>query len=931
MAQRTEFFLSLKWKVLIIFGCILLISHSAQYFLSYHQLTQQFENQRKQERQYQITLVQQLIEQSSRLMEQAAETVPLLLQNQVNEKNILTETLDQYWNNQQANWGLSAVYQYNAKQQLDMHWGEALENIVSKKQINLAFQAEKPLTVLACAKQCFQLVYIPTLTGVSVLVRSFADIILAFDEITGNDLAILNPTLATKKPQNLSLQMSASSHPNKVRPIFQQAIFEFDTQTLFKKESIITDDSGILGIQLFHLSAPPKKNSPILLLVTDLTEKNHQMEQARKNSLEVILVALALSTILLFTILLRHTKRIISISSALPALSKGAHQKVREILKKPATFRFPFQDELDSLISSALLVSNQLEDNKKQIDKNTTLLTVQNKKIAQDHQYVSELLDTAPVIILNQTKDGEITSINKLGCDLLKAHPQQLINKNFEIFFAVSEYKKDGLNLSSFRNSSLDTFEQDTITKGHDANVRTIAWVHKNIFNQSGAHSSTLSVGQDITDRKVAEGHLVWMVDHDPLTNIFNRRYFLHTFEQQLKVAERYGERGAILFLDLDQFKYVNDTSGHKSGDELLIIVSDTLKKITRTSDTLARLGGDEFAILIPETTTKGAIQLAVKILNELQFINFKPAGHTHNISASIGIITFPETGFNIHDIMANADLAMYHAKESGRGRWHLFRLGDQAREKLTERVLWKEKIESAISESRLIFHYQPILDIKTNKITHTEALIRMINHEGDLIMPGDFIPVAEQTGLINQIDIIVLKLAIETLQLLHATKNPLKLSINLSGKAFDNPELLKYLKKELTRSDINAEQLIIEVTETTAIENFSAAKSMMSEITSKGVQFALDDFGVGFSSFQHLRHLHVAYVKIDGSFIRQLGQQKEDQILVQAIADIAKTSGKKTIAEFVENQNILDLVETYGIDYAQGYHIAKPSSELPS
>jgi len=923
-------FISLKWKILIIFGSLLIFSHCAQYIVSYTQLTQQFEDQRKQDQQYQITLIHKLIEQSSRLMEQAAETVPLLAISKPLSNISEAKKINQYWNNQQANWGLSAVFQFNAKQQLTDHWGESLKKLVSNKKVDMAFQSEQPITALACSTQCFQLVYIPTLTGVSVLVRSFADTIFAFGEITGNDIAILKSTLETTSKSNWSLQLTASSHPTKIGQIYDLLLNNFNSSDLYKEEVIISIDSKKIATHLFQLSTEPEGNTPVLLFATDLTDKILKIEQIKNDSLQIILITLFLSTLLTFAILIRYTRRIISVSSALPALSKGAFASVKQSLDKiPAYFFLPHKDEINSLIESTLSVSEQLESSHKQIEINTKLLKTQNKKIAEDHLYLTDLLDTAPVIILSQTTDGAISSINRLGCELLNSTHQQLLNKKFDDLFNPSESNSAHQTLALFRENLQGIIQLETTSDNiSNSTTRTISWIHKSIQDQSGSQN-ILSIGQDITERKIAEDDLIWLVDHDPLTNLSNRRYFQQMFEQQLSISERYHETGAVLFFDLDQFKYINDTSGHKAGDELLVIISDTLNKLVRTSDTLARLGGDEFAILIPETTVLGATQLAIKILDKLKSIEFNPAGYTHKISASIGIVLFPEAGLNVQDFMANADIAMYHAKESGRGCWHVFTLEEQAREQLTERVLWKEKIESAIQENRFIFHYQPILDIKNNKISHAEALIRMIGPTGELIMPNDFIPIAEQTGLINQIDLLVLKLAFTKLSSLHAENSSLTLSVNLSGKAFNNPNLLSFLKNELDRPDINAEKLILEVTETTAIENFTAAKKMISEITATGARFALDDFGVGFSSFQHLRHLDVAYIKIDGSFIRQLGKLKEDQILVQAIADIAKASGKKTIAEFVENEEILNKVKAFGIDYAQGYHIAKPSSDI--
>jgi len=927
MSRKKTIFFSIKWKILIIFSFLLIAAHSAQYFFSYAHLTEHFEHQRKQNQQYQITLIHELIEQSARLMEQAAEALPLFV---INNSSAHTENINQYWNNQQANWGLSAVFQFNAKQQLTNKWGQPLNSLVSRQKVALAFQTEQPITALTCSIQCFQLVYIPTLTGVSVFIRSFADIIFAFDEITGNDIAILRPTSNTASKENWGLELVASGNPDETRLIYNALLLSFNSDELYKKEAVLSLNEKKLGLKLFQFPTEQEGHTPVLLFITDLSDDLLHIEKVKNKSLQIIFTTLILSTLLAFIVLTRYSRRLISVSSSLPALSKGDFKSVRESLGKiPDYYLIRHKDEVNSLIKSTILVSQQLESSQKQIDINTKLLKTQNTKIAQDHQYLTNILDTAPVIILSQTTDGSINSINRLGCQLLNANTEQLINQKFDDFFKFSEPNNTPLTLEAFRKKPHGILELDTSSNNvNTGTTRTISWIHKSIQDHSGSQI-ILSVGQDVTERKAAESDLIWLVDHDPLTHLCNRRYFQQAFEKQLKISERYQETGAILFFDLDQFKYINDTSGHKAGDELLVIISSTLNKLIRTSDTLARLGGDEFAILIPETDVLGATQLAIKILDKLKSIEFNPAGYTHKISASIGIVLFPETGLNIQDFMANADIAMYHAKESGRGCWHVFTLEEQARELLTERVLWKEKIESAIQENRFILHYQPILDIQHNKISHAEALIRMVSTTGKLIMPNAFIPIAEQTGLINQIDLLVLNLAFAKLKELHADNSPLTLSINLSGKALVNANLLSFLKHELNSPDINPRKLIIEITETTAIENFTAAKKMISEITAIGVQFALDDFGVGFSSFQHLRHLDVAYIKIDGSFIRQLGKLKEDQILVRAIADIAKTSGKKTIAEFVENEDILEKVKAFGIDYAQGYHIAKPSSEI--
>ena len=278
---------------------------------------------------------------------------------------------------------------------------------------------------------------------------------------------------------------------------------------------------------------------------------------------------------------------------------------------------------------------------------------------------------------------------------------------------------------------------------------------------------------------------------------------------------------------------------------------------------------------------------------------------------------------------MANADLAMYQAKEKKRGSYHVFSSDDQVKERINQLMVRKKRIENAIKDDRFILYFQPILNIKTGEIQRYETLIRMLDKEGNIQTPDSFIPEAEQLGLICDIDRLVMKKAIQALGDFIKEGYELSLSVNLSGKAMDNPEILQLIKQQLEKHKVDPSRLIIEVTETAAVSDIVGAERLMHEIKELGCRFALDDFGVGFSSFFYLKQLPVDYVKLDGMFIRQLPYSDEDQIFVKALNEMAHGLGKQTVAEFVENDQILTMLKSYGVDYAQGYFVGKPHPDI--
>lgn len=432
---------------------------------------------------------------------------------------------------------------------------------------------------------------------------------------------------------------------------------------------------------------------------------------------------------------------------------------------------------------------------------------------------------------------------------------------------------------------------------------------------------------RDVSERKQFETQLLDMANHDPLTGLYNRRRFNQEIESQLAMSRRYGLNFSLLFLDIDQFKDVNDSRGHRAGDDLLVELAQILRAGVKDTDIVARFGGDEFALLLPHTHENDAMAVAQRLLEQVRAHPFEVANSPINVTISVGVASYPAHSVAADELLSCADVAMYEAKELGRNRVAMFSrdLGWKAR--IESRIAWQQRIREALERDELVLHAQPILDLRTRTVTQYELLLRALQVDGTLVLPGVFLPIAERSGLIQDIDRWVVKRAIALIAEAERAGRDIALEVNLSGKAFGDDVLLQVIRQSLAETGIDPSKLILEVTETVAIANIAEACRFVETLRGLGCQFALDDFGVGFSSFSHLKHLPVDYLKIDGSFIRDLSRSAVDQHLVRAIVDVAQALGKRTVAEFVSDEESVELLARYGVDYAQGFHIAEPAA----
>ena len=457
-----------------------------------------------------------------------------------------------------------------------------------------------------------------------------------------------------------------------------------------------------------------------------------------------------------------------------------------------------------------------------------------------------------------------------------------------------------------------------------DGSVITVSLTVSPVTDANGRIVSTAIIARDTTERVRYEERLRHMADHDQLTGLFNRRRFDEQLKRELARAGRYAAHSAVLSIDIDNFKGINDSAGHAAGDAILVQVARVLGNRFRSTDVVARLGGDEFAVLLSAVGVDEARAAAEDLLAEIRNSPATYGGRPFRISASIGVTAFESDDATAGEVLVNADLAMYAAKTGGRDRVVVYTAPEARKARAMAKLTWSQRIQDALDRDRFVLHLQPILELATGKIKHGELLLRMKGERGKLIAPGAFLPAAERFGLIHAIDRWVVARAI---QLVGQSMGAMpQVGINLSGESVvGDPELLRMIERELERSSVDPSKLIFEVTETAAIANMPEATEFARGLTDLGCSLALDDFGTGFGSFYYLKHLPVSYVKLDGEFIQNLPRSEVDEHMVKAIVGVSQALGIKTVAESVADAETIGLLQKHQVDYAQGYFVGKP------
>jgi diguanylate cyclase (GGDEF)-like protein len=482
-----------------------------------------------------------------------------------------------------------------------------------------------------------------------------------------------------------------------------------------------------------------------------------------------------------------------------------------------------------------------------------------------------------------------------------------------ELTQVINSFNSMGINLQ-IAYEKQNQYERELITLNLELEDRITA--------------RTAELGVALEEANKSNVAVAYLAEHDALTGLLNRRRFQEEFDRWGKHAVRYERAGALMFIDLDKFKDINDGYGHQAGDEYLVAVSGLLKNTLRSTDFLGRWGGDEFIALVQEVDSGAALATANKLIKSFRETLFSISGNSMHASVSIGIAVMPDHTKDIVELMNFADAAMYKAKEAGRGCCRLYSASEQDSQRVNEHARWAGRIRRAMEVDQFVLFYQPLLDLKSGGTSEYEALLRMEDTEGHFVSPSLFLGPAEQFGLSVAIDRMVIRKAIYKLSTLKDQKIPLKLSLNLSHKTLDDAGMVEYIDTNIKEFGIDPKNLAFEIAEATMLQNMVRVQKLCVEISKLGCSLILDDIGLGFSSVNYLLDFSISEIKIKGDLIRNLHHEQNHDYVV-ALCKLCHEYNIKVVAKFVEDASMLSVLHHIGIDYAQGFAVGNPLESL--
>ncbi len=584
---------------------------------------------------------------------------------------------------------------------------------------------------------------------------------------------------------------------------------------------------------------------------------------------------------------------------------------------------------IDGLAGSTLVVGSDKHETEKYEDELAAVRrTLKEKRriiqlLLESESRYRDLVETSHDLIWTTDALGRFTYLNNGCVDIFGLQQKDLIGRCFFDFEAGLSHVSNRRFLSTLRKNG-DVKNYLTHLISANGNDRWVGINARVSHDDNGTIIGLRGTARNVTEQHKAALEIERFATHDTLTGLPNRV----SLQKALEAALADGEKGSVLLLDVDHFKYINDNFGHRAGDQLIIGIGGLLKDVVKDEDAqVFRLGGDEFALHLPDALRTEAAQIAERALTALRHYKF-PLGDKGNLAtltASAGVVAYPFHGNDVASLLANVDIAMYQAKDSGRNRFVLHDQNPDDLRSTHRRVHWARELREVLDEDRVLLYSQPVVRLEDQKLMHHEVLVRIVDRSGNIVLPGQFIEVAESLGMAQEIDLRVVAKVLEALKQPHMRGQKMRYFVNLSRVSLSDQQWVGRFQGMLAAAQVDHDQLVFEITETAAMAEVGVTQEFIAQMKKLGCRFALDDFGAGFSSFYFLKRFDVDYLKIDGNFIRGLASDEANRLFVRALCDVARGLNKQVIAEWVENQEVLRILIEMGVQYGQGFVFGQP------
>ena len=651
------------------------------------------------------------------------------------------------------------------------------------------------------------------------------------------------------------------------------------------------------------------------------TNKEKTLAELRKNMLLAIGVG-----ILIFGFILRYVLRIMVTQPFITMLESAKRFTLGD---ESVRFNETRQDEFGYL---GRFINHAIESILEQQETLVyTLDKVSTSEIALmiEKETAEVTLHSITDSVLTVNQKSIVTFVNPAAEKLLEKTLDELIGKPIYDVLNIVDEDFNPLVLDPvtdcFKKGNIIKFPEQSSLLNEKSNMIAIEASAAPMKNNAGDLLGAVVVVQDVSHTRKLTHQLSYQASHDALTGLYNRQKFETHLQETLTNSEVDGTQHVLLYLDLDQFKIVNDTCGHVAGDELLQQLPLLFHKVLRSGDSVARLGGDEFGVLLENCSLEKSLPIADGLRQHIKDYRFVWEDKTFVIGVSIGVVAINSENTDMTHLLGCADIACYAAKDAGRNRVHVYEESDIAVSMRQGEMQWTTRIAKALEENRFCLYRQNIISVNTGEVEHVEVLIRMVDEDGSIILPGAFLPAAERFNLMVSIDRWVISHVFSLIGECTSKKDnnlATVIAINLSGDSLSSDGLLEFIYTEKEKYNVQLNRICFEITETIAISNLNHAVTFINELKQHGCMFSLDDFGSGLSSFTYLKSLPVDYLKIDGSFVRDISKDKIDKAMVKSIQQVAEAMSLKTIAEWVEDEETLTLLKDLGVNFAQGNYL---------